>query len=65
MLMKKLATIAWMSLLFMNLAGCATFEGGSYSKIDPPPSNLDESARANHNSLLPAAAYDSNHMLDD
>jgi hypothetical protein len=27
-------------------------------------SNLDEAARTNHNSLLPASFYESNHLID-
>ena len=48
----------------MNLTGCAT-DGTKTVSINNAPSNLDLSARTNHNSLLPASYYDSNHETDD
>ncbi|MGB8356191.1 MAG: hypothetical protein WCD79_20000 [Chthoniobacteraceae bacterium] len=50
------------------LSGCATDNkqaSSSYSGASYTRSNLDEADRSNHNSLLPASFYESNHEVDD
>lgn len=59
--MKHIIKITLALLLVAGVCGCSTDQGrrNSNSKVN----NLDESSKENHNSLLPASYYDSNHEI--
>ena len=61
--MKHLIKITLALFLVAGSCGCATDHrsASNNTKVN----NLEEASRDNHNALLPASFYDSNHEIDD